>query len=111
MAVYTIQKQTNHDYSPAEVYGDINTLFPLGVNVTDVEVISKAARVWFKTFNFQEDYFLPIGNPAVVAIVSMCLLEELFLREVSEADMLEWDKHSRAYVCRTFYLGKEMEEY
>lgn len=111
MAVYTIQKQTNHDYSPAEVYGEINTLFPLGVNITDVEVISEAAREWFQGFDFDDDYFLPIGNPVVVAIISMCFLEEMFLMQVSEAKMLEWDKYSRNYVERLFTIGQTMEEF
>lgn len=107
MSVYAILHQTNHDYTSAEQYGEVEVLFPLGVNVTNINVITESARVWFREFDFEQDYFLPVGNPIVVASVAMCFAEEMVLTGVDEASILEWDKSSREYVTRKFTLSKE----
>ena len=107
MTVFTPTKQNNHDYSAAEAFGELDVLFPLGINITNVDLISQHARDWFKNFDFQEDHFLPIGNPVVVAVMTMCLLEEAFLLQVDEISLLEWDKQSQAYVPRTFVVSEE----
>lgn len=100
MTVYTILKQANHDYSAAEKYGNLSVLFPLGVNVVDVNVILDAAGDWFSDFDFEDDIFMPIGNPIIVSIVTICLVEEMALRGKDTVNMLEWDKYSREYVVK-----------
>lgn len=102
VAVFALLKQTNHDFTSAEQYGDIDILFPLGVNVVNVDVIADAARRWFHEFDFQDDYFLPVGNPVVVAVVSMCLIEEAIAMQVDSINILEWDNKDRSYVEREF---------
>jgi hypothetical protein len=111
MAVYAILQQPNHDFTSAGRFGHINLLFPLGVNFVNIDVIAKAARDWFKDFDFQEDVFLPVGNPIVVAVVSMCLVEEMLLMEVDQALILEWDRSSQSYIEKTFTLDPEMEDF
>lgn len=109
MAVYALLKQSNHDFSTAEQYGNVDILFPLGVNNINVAVITDAARTWFHEFDFQDDYFLPVGNPVVVAIVAMCLVEEAIAMQVDSFKMLEWDSKSRAY-CEQEYTLSDWDE-
>ncbi len=108
MTVYAILRQSNHDYKPAEKYGQLEFIFPLGINITDVGAISEIARNFFADFDFENDYFLPVGNPIVVAAVSMCLLEEMKLCRERSANFLEWDKPSQTYVTHKFDLTEEI---
>lgn len=110
LSVFTILKQNNHDYTGAEKFGPLDFLFPLGVNVVNVEVISEAARNWFQNidFDFDEDYFLPVGNPIVVAIVTACLVEEMLLMRSEHVNMLEWDRQTQSYVVRRFSLSDDV---
>jgi len=101
MAVYTILRQNNHDYSEAEKHGKVQFLFPLGVNVVNTKLIVDSARNWFKDFDFGEDYFLPVGGPVVVSLVSMCLFEEMYDTFHEAVNLLDWDKHQQTYIVRT----------
>ena len=105
MAVYALLKQANHDFTSAEKYGEIDILFPLGVNIVNVDVIADAARQWFRDFDFTDDHFLPVGNPIVVAIATACLVEEAVAMEADSFTVLEWDNKDRSYVSHEFNLS------
>lgn len=110
MTVYIVAKQTNHDYASAGMFGDTSILFPLGVHIIDARVIATAARAWFADFNFDEDYFLPIGNPIVVAIISLCLAEELEIQQKDSINFLEWDKYRQTYSVNTYEVEDDSDE-
>ena len=111
MTVYAILRQNNHDYSEAEKYGKIKFLFPLGVNVMNTSLVVSSAYEWFKDFDFDNDHFLPLGNPIIVALVSMCLSEAMFPVHQTEVSILEWDKHAQTYVPRVidFQIDSDVE--
>jgi len=109
MTVYAILKQNNHDYSEAERYGKVKFLFPLGINVMNTELIVSSACVWFEDFDFEEDHFLPLGNPIVVALVSMCLSEAMYPNHETEVNILEWDKHDQTYVTRAIVFPSDKD--
>lgn len=104
MAVYAILFQSNHDYSTVAAYGDVKVLFPLGVNMTKVDVICDAADKWFEDFDFDEDYFLAVGNPIVVSIVSMRFAEAMAAADAVSAKFLEWEKQNQSYTIRHYDL-------
>ena len=104
MTVYAILQPQSHDFSSLAKFGEVDLLFPLGLHVTNPKVVADAADAWFQNFNFNEDYYLPAGNPAVVAIVSMVFQRHVAARNQDEVSMLEWDKYARKYAVRDFFV-------
>jgi len=110
MTVYTIVKQANHDFTTASEFGELNVLFPLGVNIVDVKIIADAAREFFSDFDFDNDYFLPVGSPIVVAVVCICLSEEFELQQKESISFLEWDKYRQSYSVKTYDASDENDD-
>lgn len=105
MAVYVSARQDNHDTSSAEVeYGDLNYLFPMGISVIDPDLLLDEARKWVSDFDFDEDYFIPVGPPLLIAIASMALVDEANNQEAETITFLEWDRRAQKYNQKVMYL-------
>lgn len=90
MAVYAVIKQSNHDLSPAEVYGELKICFPLGISHVEMDSVKEQMTKFFQDFDFKRDYFLPIGSPILVCVASMVLNEFMVDQSGDSVNLLEW---------------------
>lgn len=93
--VYVTHESLNFDYTPAEVYGDIDFLTATDLSVhhnspsnrTTVDGIRKKLEGFT-----QDDYLLPSGSPIITGL-AMAILHERF----EKINVLKWSKMYQNY--------------
>lgn len=81
------------DFTPAAAFGQLTPVLEPRDNPMMIARISPRIAEVMESFNPETDYFIPVGDPAVIAICT-----GLILRRTSKFKMLKWDRHTRMYV-------------
>jgi len=91
--VYVIQDDPNKNILPAQRFGEIVTLLPVGKNImfSPGPVVSELTR---KLARFcSEDYLLCIGDPAAIAIATAVASRW----SNGRVSLLKWDRMEKDY--------------
>lgn len=107
-AVYVTQ-ETNHDFSPAEAFGDVTFLtshdfLNIKDSVHNEELLSELSFK-LKKFNPDEDYIVTAGSPYVVAATFLLLGH----RKIRNVRVLRWDNRDRKYIPLYIELRRETD--
>lgn len=81
------------DISPASQFGEIKVCLPSGLNFHAPVPVIRQLRDELHEFNGQEDYFLPLGDPLVMAVAAA-----MIGRREAKFRMLKWDRNMRHYL-------------
>lgn len=79
--------------SPACEYGDIETMFPSRVGLTDTSSIRRQVSQKLIPFDHQEDCILPLGDP-VLSAITFAVVGALY----PAFNVLKWDKKLKKYI-------------
>lgn len=86
--VFIPQQQAGFDYSSAEDYGDIVSVFPPGVQIYgDATQFVDIARNVLKNCN-EDDYLAPMGDPIMMMICAKIMVDN----NDGTINILKWDK-------------------
>lgn len=88
------------DLAPAATYGELKILLPSGMNFHAAAPAVEQMRADLRAFRPTEDYFLPLGDPLVMAAAAAILG-----RTQSHFKMLKWDRRAHCYHEYTVELG------
>jgi hypothetical protein len=92
------------DLAPLAEWGEHRVLIPPGVNFVSAEPLVGMMREGLASFEPERDYFLPLGDPTVMA-VGMGVMGQM----VRRFRMLKWDRYERVYVPMWIDLRKERD--
>jgi hypothetical protein len=102
--VFVIQEGSN-DYSPAEKYGEIHFITKSDLrNIEGCqqnEVLFADLRKFWSEYIPGEDFIVPVGNPALIALVGMSLPPGVH-------KFLKWDGRRAEYI--PFHLNANMHK-
>lgn len=80
------------DLSPAGEFGEVRVMLPSGMNFHAAAPAVQQLREALRDFRGDRDYFLPLGDPLVMAAAAAIIARrEGFFR------MLKWDRFTRSY--------------
>lgn len=80
------------DFAPAALHGQLTPILEPRDNPMMIARITPRIREALESFDPERDYFIPVGDPAVIAICT-----GLILRRTNRFKMLKWDRHMRMY--------------
>lgn len=104
--VYIPQNVGDKNLHAATQYG-IFTTFTRHELPTDPEGVEEwvsEVKKWVSTYNPDHDYFLLIGDPLLISVVS-ALTATMF----TYYNALKWDRQTRSYIVVKVNLGEEDE--
>jgi hypothetical protein len=81
-----------YDTSAAEQYGELVTVLPNGISVSNSPVILDLVREKFATFS-DEDFIVAIGDPAAIAMCVMCAS----MVNGGRINLLRWTRWTTSY--------------
>lgn len=81
------------DFTPAAAFGQLTPVLDPSDNPMMVARISPRIAEAMAEFDPEVDFFIPVGDPAVIAICT-----GLILRRTNKFKMLKWDRHSGTYL-------------
>lgn len=82
------------DLSPATEFGEIRVMLPPGMNFHASVPVIQQLREALLDFRADIDYFLPMGDPLVMAAGAA-----IIARRESSFKMLKWDRFTKCYHC------------
>lgn len=96
--VFVTQENTNLNYQPAEVYGEVlfltrHDVSPIKGSLTNEALVAEV-RSKLASFDSYLDYIVPTGSPAVAAIAFALLRER-----TDRFNLLRWSNRDRVYQC------------
>ena len=86
-------QQRKFDLSTAEQYGDVKVLLNGSQSVVSTVPVVRQLLEQLRTFN-DDDYLLMIGDPSVMAMVSMIA----YKYNGGRAKLLKWDRRQNKYL-------------
>jgi hypothetical protein len=81
-----------YDFSDAERFGELTAILEPTDNQLFLALITPKIRSVLKNFT-DEDYFVAVGDPAVIAICA-----GIILRRHKKLKMLKWDRRMKMYI-------------
>lgn len=81
------------DISPAAQFGEIKVCLPSGMNFHAPVPVVRQLREELREFNGESDYFLPLGDPLVMAVAAA-----MIGRREGKFRMLKWDRVMKHYL-------------
>lgn len=79
--------------TPAATYGDIEVLMPAGASLLSTVPMVRVMRDRLAKFS-DDDYILPVGDPASIAAACAIAAE----MNAGRVKLLRWDRKARAYL-------------
>ena len=87
--VFITQQQPGFDYSSAEDFGKVVSIWPSNVQAWgDTRHLAADARRILADFDHEQDYLLPMGDPALMCMASA----EVSIGTDGTFNVLKWDR-------------------
>lgn len=86
---------SKYDLTPAEAFGELVDVLPVGPTSWDAGVMTSQAERVLADFDDMSDHILAVGDP--VAIAAVAIIAARFVEHGGGVSILKWDKRDQRY--------------